>query len=205
VPCELRNNGSASFDVTIEANAGLIERGLYGGYVVLAPQGGGETLRVPYAGLKGNYQSTQMLTPTLSGFPWLAQLSGTSFFNRPSGATYTMGNGDIPYFLLHFDHHARKLDFTAIDATSGAPVHPVFSKTDVFEYLGRNSTPGGFFAFTWDGTRMHDNGKGTPDHRKVVPNGTYRIVLRALKPLGDETNPSHWETWTSPVITIARP
>lgn len=96
-----------------------------------------------------------------------------------------MAGDDIPYFLLHFDHHVQKLEFTVVKAADGKPVHPVFSKTDVFEYLGRNSTPGGFFTFTWDGTRMHDNGKGTPDHRKVVPNGQYRIVIRALKPLGD--------------------
>lgn len=197
--------GSASFDVTIDANAALVNRAIYGGYVVLTPQGGGEALRVPYAGLKGDYQSTQMLTPTTNGFPWLARLQGTSLFNQPAGATYSLAGDDIPYFLLHFDHHVQKLEFTVVKAADGKPVHPVFSKTDVFEYLGRNSTPGGFFTFTWDGTRMHDNGKGTPDHRKVVPNGQYQIVIRALKPLGDASNAAHWETWTSPTITLARP
>ena len=112
---------------------------------------------------------------------------------------------DIPFFLVHLDHHARTMEFTVLRAADGRPVHPVFSKTDVFDYVGRNSTPGGFFDFTWDGTRMHDNGKGTPDHRKVVPNGQYVIVLKVLKPLGDKSNPAHWETWTSPTITIARP
>ena len=48
--------GSASFDVTIAANAGLPDRSLYGGYIVLTPQAGGAALRVPYAGLKGDYQ-----------------------------------------------------------------------------------------------------------------------------------------------------
>ena len=38
-----------------------------------------------------------------------------------------------------------------------------------------------------------------------VPNGTYRIVITVLKALGDENNPAHVETWTSPVITLARP
>lgn len=196
--------GSASFDVTITANAGLVDRGLYGGYVVLTPQGGGAVYRVPYAGFKGDYQSTQVVTPTPNGFPWLAQLVGTSYFNRPAGATYTMVGDDIPYFLVHFDHHARTVQFEVFRADGGA-VHPVFNKTDVYEYFGRNSTPGGFFALTWDGTRMHDNGKGTPDHRKVVPNGDYVIKMSVLKPLGDASNPAHWETWTSPKITIARP
>ena len=196
--------GSASVDVTITANASLVDRGIYGGYVVLTPQGGGATYRVPYAGFKGDYQSTQVLTPTPNGFPWLAQLVGTSYFNRPAGATYTMVGDDIPFFLVHFDHHARRVMFEVFKA-DGSPVHPVFNKTDVYEYFGRNSTPGGFFALEWNGTRMHDNGKGTPDHRKVVPNGDYVIKMSVLKALGDESNPAHWETWTSPVITIARP
>lgn len=197
--------GSASFDVTIDANAGLVSRGIYGGYVVLTPQGGGETLRVPYAGMKGDYQSTQVVTPTPNGFPWLAQLGAGVFTNRPAGASFTMAGEDIPYFLVHLDHHAQKMEFSVLKAADRRPVHPVFSKTDVFEYFSRNATPAGFFSFTWDGTRMHDNGKGTPDHRKVVGNGQYVIEMKVLKPLGDETNPLHWETWTSPVITIARP
>lgn len=198
-------NGSASFDVTITANAGLVDRAIYGGYLTLVPQGGGETLRVPYAGFKGDYQTTPVITPTPNGFPWLAQLGGGFYNNRPSGATFTMVGDDIPLFLIHLDHHARKMEFSVTHAATGRPVHPVFSKTDVFEYVGRNSTPGGFFVFTWDGTRMHDNGKGTPDHRKVVPNGSYVITLRVLKPLGNESDPAHWEVWTSPVITLARP
>jgi minor extracellular serine protease Vpr len=197
--------GSASFDVTIEAAQTFVDRGIYGGYVTLTPEGGGERLRVPYAGLKGDYQSTQILTPTPNGFPWLAQLVSGSYLNRPAGAAYTMAGDDVPFFLVHLDHHARKMDFSVYRAGDGKPVHPVFSKTDVFEYVGRNATPGGFFAFAWDGTRMHDNGKGTPDHRKLVPNGDYVIVMKVLKALGDESNPAHWETWTSPTITLARP
>ena len=62
------------------------------------------------------------------------------------------------------------------------------------------------FAFPWDGTRMHDNGKGTPDHRKTVPDGQYKIVVKALKALGDAGNPADWETLkTSTTITIDRP
>ena len=34
--------------------------------------------------------STVVLTPTANGFPWLAQISGTSYLNRPTGGTYTL-------------------------------------------------------------------------------------------------------------------
>ena len=35
--------------------------------------------------------------------------------------------------------------------------------------------------------------------------GSYKLVVKALKALGDPANPAHWETWTSPTITIDRP
>ncbi|MDH4308972.1 MAG: hypothetical protein OEX04_16010, partial [Acidimicrobiia bacterium] len=67
------------------------------------------------------------------------------------------------------------------------------------QYLARNSTSTGFFAYAWDGTTV--GGKKT----YTVPDGQYVIELSVLKALGDADNPAHWETWTSPVITIDRP
>jgi hypothetical protein len=54
------------------------------------------------------------------------------------------------------------------------------------------------------------NGHGTPHavpggQRYTVPNNGYVVKISVLEALGDDTNPAHWETWTSPVITIARP
>jgi subtilisin family serine protease len=195
--------GSRTVDVTFTAPAGP-DRSQYGGYVVLAPQGGGPAYRVPYAGFTGDYQTVPVLTPTPSGFPWLAKLSGTTFINQPAGASYTMVDDDVPYFLVHLDHQSRYYEFRVFNAATGKPVHPVFANFDQADYVTRNTSATGFFAFAWDGTRSHDNGKGTPDHRKLVPNGDYIVQLRILKALGDPGNPAHWETWTSPVVTLAR-
>lgn len=194
--------GSASFDVTIAANAALVDRGIYGGYIALTVPGQSmPAYRVPFAGFKGDYQSTRVLTPTPSNFPWLAQLSGTSYLNRnATGATYTMVGSDIPYFLLHLDHHSRRIRLEAFDAVTGRAWHRVSDD----EYVTRNSTPGGFFAFTWDGTTF--TGKGANANQwRTVPNGQYVVRVSVLKALGDDSNPAHWETWTSNVITIARP
>ena len=65
--------GTASLDVTLSPSAGVPAGGIYGGYVVFTPVGGGQTLRVPFAGYNGNYQSIQVLTPTASGFPLIAR------------------------------------------------------------------------------------------------------------------------------------
>jgi hypothetical protein len=79
----------------------------------------------------------------------------------------------------------------------------VFSNFDEDEYVGRSLTATGFFAFAWDGTRAHSNGNNSL--RKFVPDGSYVVTLRVLKALGDPSNPAHWETWASPVVTIDRP
>jgi minor extracellular serine protease Vpr len=193
--------GAATVDVTITApNADKVQ---YGGYITLT--GGGRTLGVPYAGFAGDYQSITVLEPTAFGFPWLAKLDGTSYVNQPSGATFTMRDGDVPYFLVHFEHPARLMKMevfeSTADGTAGKPVHPVFHEIFNLEYIQRNSTATGFFAFPWDGTRFHNNGN---DKVKVVPNGKYVVRMSVLKALGDPKNSAHWESWNSPVITIAR-
>ncbi|HSW04469.1 S8 family peptidase [Aquabacterium sp.] len=192
--------GSASFNVTIAANAALPDRSLYGGYITLTPKGAGTKMSVPYAGFKGDYQATQVLTPTANGFPWLAKLSGSSFTNQPAGASYTLANGDIPYFLMHLDHMSREIKIEAFDAVSGK----AWNKVSDDEYVTRSATPGGFFAYTWDGVTFRGS-SGNPGQVKDVPNGQYVVKVSVLKALGDANNASHWETWTSPVITIARP
>lgn len=160
--------------------------------------------RVPYAGFVGDYQSIQVLAPTPNGFPWLTKVIDGFYTNQPDGATYSMVGEDIAFFLIHLDHQSRRLQMRILDANTGKPVHPVFDKFVDEEYLPRNSTSTSFFVFAWDGTRIH-NASGSKDLYKLVPDGDYVVELLVLKALGDETNPAHWESWTSPVITIDRP
>jgi len=168
--------------------------GQYGGYIVFTPQGGGQIYRVPFAGFVGDYQSIIALAPTAYGFPWLAKAVGTGFTGYPFGATFTLTGGDIPYILIHFDHQVRLMRMEVF-STSGKAWHRAYQEP----YLPRNSTSTSFFAFPWDGTTASGNKTYT------VPDGQYIIKLSVLKALGDDNNIAHWETWTSPVITIDRP
>lgn len=190
--------GKATVDVTITANAGLVDKGIYGGYVVATAQGTGEVLRVPFAGFKGDYQSIPVLTSGgSSGFPWLAQLVGTSYQNRnASGATYTMAGSDIAYFLLHLDHHSRKIQVKAYETGTNEPKGVI----SLDNFLPRSSTSSGFFTFGWDGTTSNNGAPAAP-----VANGSYYAKISVLKALGDPANPAHWETFTTNTITIARP
>lgn len=182
--------GTASVTVTVTANGGLPDRSLYGGYVTLTPGADGRPINVLYAGFKGDYQSTQVLTPTASGFPWLAKLVGTSYSNQPAGATFTMAGSDTAFVLYHLDHLSRTLKVEALDAAT------LVSRGIIGEdqYVGRSATPTGFFATNWDGSTSAG----------VQANGTYVIRVSVLKALGDPANPAHWEIWNSPTVTIAR-
>ena len=183
---------SVSVDVTITGEPTLAQRSIFGGYVIATPQGGGQTLRVPFAGMAGDYQSVPVLTSGGSGFPWLAQLSGGSYSNKnATGASYTMSGDDIAYFLLHLDHQSRKIVVKAFDKVSGQAMGLV--STD--SYLPRSSTSTGYFAFGWDGSTT----------RGVVPDGQYYVTIEVLKANGEPSNPAHWETFTTNTITIARP
>jgi minor extracellular serine protease Vpr len=202
--------GSASVNVAITPSAALADRSLYDGFITLTPQGGGQMLRVPWVGFKGDYQSIQVLTDAGCGLPAVFQLSATGSdsclgpgINRlgPSGGTFTLQGSDVPILLYHLNHQARKLNVQVLNA-DGSLVHPVFNYAAKLEYLPRNTTATSFFEFDWDGTRGQDNGN---NKRKVLPNGTYRLKLSVLKALGNESNPADWETFTSPPITLARP
>ncbi|MGH2446838.1 MAG: S8 family serine peptidase [Candidatus Limnocylindria bacterium] len=209
--------GSATVNVTIAAGAGIPAPALYGGYLYFTSET--ETLSVPYAGFKGDYQSIQAVTGAGADLPQVGRLtecgilrgldctSGGNWDLLPNGGTFTLDTSgaipDVPYFLVHLDHQVQSLELSVIDAGTGKPIHPVFNSFVDLELVGRNSTESSFFAFSWDGTRPHSaSGRGKT---KVVPDGTYLIELKALKALGDPTNPDHWETWTSPAVTIDRP
>jgi hypothetical protein len=193
----------ATIEVTITPNPALADRSLYGGYIVFTRSSGGQVYRVPYAGFKGDYQSIPALTPTPSGFPWLARRVNvthpgvpplTDWQRQGAGATFTFVGEDVPWIILHLDHQVRRLRAEVFD-TSGRSFQRAFE----FQYVGRNGTATGFFAIPWDGrttrgTRVAD-----------VPNGSYVIRLSVQKALGEDDDPAHWESWTSPVFGIARP
>jgi minor extracellular serine protease Vpr len=204
--------GSATVNVNIQAGA-WPDKSLYGGYVVLAPHDGGVTLRIPYVGFMGDYQSLPVLTGANCGLPAVFQIKAGSAdpclgpgISRlgATGAAFTLQGSDFPILLFHLNHQARKLNLQVYKA-DGSPVHPVFNVVAQADYLRRNSTASSFFEFDWDGTRSQDNGGGNGDHRKALPNGRYILKLSVLKALGNAGNAGDWETFTTPPITLARP
>jgi hypothetical protein len=180
--------GSASVVVTIYPPGGP-NLGTYGGYIVFTPQDSGPVYRVPYAGFVGDYQELPVLDANPYGLPWLWESYISEEF------VYTMEAGDYPEFWVNFGHQVRKFRMEVFDADKGKSWHRAFD----FDYVGRNANYNYINSYVWDGTTL--SGKKV----WVVPDGDYIVVISVLKALGDDNNPDHWETWTSPVITIDRP
>jgi len=175
--------GTATANATIYPPTGP-DLGTYGGYIVFTPQGGGQMYRVPYAGFVGDYQDLPVLSANPFGLPWSV------------GCTVcTMEGGDVADFWVNFGHQVRKFRMEVFDANSGKAWHRVYD----FDYVGRNENYNFIFSFPWDGTTV--NGKKV----NTVPDGDYVVVISVQKALGEDDNPDHWETWTSPMITIDRP
>jgi subtilisin family serine protease len=158
--------------------------GTYGGYIVFTPQDAGQVYRIPYAGFVGDYQALPVLDANPYGLPWLL-----------GGPTFTMEAGDYPEFWVNFGRQVRMFRMEIFDADTGKNWKRAFD----LDYVGRNSNYNFINSYVWDGT--------TVSGKKVwtVPDGDYVAVISVLKALGDDDNPDHWETWTSPVFTIDRP
>jgi subtilisin family serine protease len=193
--------GTATVNATITAptTANLYT---YGGYLVATPQAGGLPLRVPYIGVTGDYQAVKVLGTAGAGLPLLARLVSGSFSPVGDGAVFTMADGDhIPYILVQLAHAARtlKAEIFSAPASAGGPLGQSWHSAFQAEYLGRNSAATSFFSVGLDGQTANGHFVYT------LPNGSYVAVMSALKPLGNSANPADWETWQSPVFTIARP
>ena len=187
-------------------------KGQYGGYIVLTPQGGGQVLRVPYAGFIGDYQSIVAATPTAFGFPWVSRLTSCnpvlvrglncfdpagSYTNAPGG-TFTMADAfNVPQLLVHLDHQVRRMKVEVLNATTGKTWHLAFD----LEHLARNSTSTGVTAYPFSGQTTGANGKKF----FTVPDGTYVFRISILKAAGSNSNPAHTETLTTSQFTIDRP
>jgi subtilisin family serine protease len=203
--------GSAKLTATITANPALPDKGIYGGYIVFKAEGA-QTLRVPYAGFKGDYQSLVAIPTDPNNSPAIGFVDAAGDLAlADDGQTFTLAGGDLPLLIIHLDHQVRKLRAVIVDVATDQPVHSSKNRAVDIEFMPRNTTPTGIFVFPWDGTRITKVNRGAGDDfgtvlsSKPVPNGSYRLVIKALKALGNENNPAHWETWSSTVIKLARP
>jgi minor extracellular serine protease Vpr len=182
--------GKATVEIGFARPETLPEGSLFGGFLAMAPEGGGRTVRVPYAGFQGDYQSIVAMNPDAS--PFGNPILRPDFeFGPSSPLTIDPLHGQAAIVLFHLRHPVRRLRVELFDTPSGR------SRGRLAEagYFHRNGTAEEFFFLSWNGR----DAAGDP-----LPAGSYVLRLAAQKALGDDDNPAHWEIWTSPPVTILR-
>jgi minor extracellular serine protease Vpr len=219
--------GTADVSVTFTPPAAASTEGrVYGGWVQLTKAGESTpSLRVPYAGFRGDYQGLTVLTPgacASTPFPALFKRGGQTecvaatpttaavvlqgFTKQAAGATYNVENRpDRPVVLFQLGHQSRRLEITAISQTTGQRYLVAWD-----DLVGRNATNDlsatGFFTYTWDGKYVAPTGGGNLN-RRAAPTGSYKLELKTtdFKALNESvSSPDTFEVKTTDAFSIVR-
>lgn len=174
---------------------------MYGGWIVLKSTA--EQKVIPFGGIYGDYQAVKVLTDQGIGLPALGKVVPDGYDLADPNQVYTMANGDMPVLMFHLEYPISSLKVRAYkanaDGTKGAPVNRKVPVVISHDKLGRDPS---FLAMTWDGTYPSNRGKGAK--MLTAPDGRYILELTITKALGNERNPKHTETFTTPAFTISR-
>lgn len=173
---------------------------MYGGYIILTPNKDVPTLRVPYAGFIGDYQSIVHMAdgPYLTLYGYDADADEWGYFlypEDPASYPYWMQDYDIPYFFVNLEHQAQELKIIIFNAETNEKLGVAYTES----LLPRVATSGNFFVFSFDGYVVKDG------VLKRVPDGLYYAKIKVLKANGDPLIKADWEKWVSPDFLIDRP
>ena len=179
--------GAGSLEVTVTEPLELEGGGLFGGFVVLSPADGGRPLRVPYLGMKGDYQHLVTMDPSVT--PFGNPILSDAFYLRPPGPlTINPGEGSVAWVIFQLQYPVRRVRLSLFEAGGRS-----LGRLSDTSYLPRNSSEEFFYFLVWAGR----DADGNP-----VPAGDYVLKLSVQKALGQDDNPEHWESWTSPTVTL---
>jgi hypothetical protein len=198
----------------LKGKAGL----LYGGWVQFTTTGAGNTVTVPFAGLRGDYQAVKLLNkfkPVIDaqGHTWslpsLGYVDGDGFLaaETGSGHVYSMEQDlgfDVPFVLYHLDYPASDVTMKITNTKTKKSYDAILDWSQVSNsgkasskslHLNRQSRDASFQYVYFLGIDY----KGTAYR---VNDGTYTLTLKVLKPLGTSKKKSHWESFTTKPFVI---
>ncbi|KAI0645827.1 subtilisin-like protease [Trametes meyenii] len=189
-----------------------------------------ESYQVSYLGLAGALKDAQVVDDTDAFFgvnlPVLTDAAGNFLTNATN---FTFVGDDTPSVLMRLTFGTPKILFdivepninitTTLNKRSDVPVadrsifsFPNAAKSGTFAQV---RTLGSLFEADFqprnsdvnDGTGFNTLTLASPQFANgtAIPNGSYRILLRALKVTGDPTREEDFESWLSPLIGIDVP
>jgi subtilisin family serine protease len=192
---------------------------LYGGWVKFTTTGAGNNVSVPFVGLRGDYQAVKLLNKFRFDdgvSPWtlpsLGYVDGSGYLTpeTASGHVFTMENSDsafdLPFVFYHLDYPASdvtmkltntrtKKSYDAILDWTTFGVGGAYKISKKSTHLYKQPRDAAFQYVYYGG--IYSKGEAWS-----VPDGTYTLTLRVLKPLGTTGKKSHWESFTTKSFTI---
>ncbi|KAJ6603216.1 subtilisin-like protease [Mycena vulgaris] len=192
---------------------------VYSGFIYATS--GAESVHATYLGLAASLKDKQVIDNTNATFgvplPIVLDSAGNV---QDAPVNYTFVGEDAPTVLWRqaFGTPILRLDLVAPDITLTGTLNTRASHGPTFSFS--HSHKGGSFAkvpiigalLEMDYVSRSDEGDlldntvvlpNTFANGTVIPNGTYKILLRSLKVTGDPTNEADYESWLSPIIGVA--
>ncbi|WP_158645652.1 S8 family serine peptidase [Stackebrandtia albiflava] len=184
-------HGSTTVRIRIGQPENVPDGTVFGGWVEFDPLFFGESSRVSYMGVSGDWHAVSAINPTFTdvntGLDNPALRPGHFDFGENAPITVTEADGEAWVMLSHGFPMLTELRMEVVDGDGRVVATPVREFMVV-----RNSGAGtGMDFYGWD-TRLAD---GTP-----APDGEYTLRLSFFKSLDDGPP----EIWESPVVTIDR-
>ncbi|PPQ90634.1 hypothetical protein CVT25_006617 [Psilocybe cyanescens] len=200
---------------------------VFSGFIQVAGASAADTFHVSYLGLQGSLKNKQVIddTDVFFGVPIPALLDSAGDV-QAGPLNYTFVGDDVPTLLwrLAFGTPAFRVDLVnsninfkpTITSRGFGGIGPFFSfpsphnggsfaqvkivgSLAEFDFVSRNNddtdpTGEGFSTFVFE-TPTFANGT-------TIPNGSYRVLVRALKVTGNPTREEDYESWLSPIVGI---
>ncbi|PFH47296.1 hypothetical protein AMATHDRAFT_198228 [Amanita thiersii Skay4041] len=179
-----------------------------------------ENLHVTYLGLAASLKDKRVIDTesVISGVPGpvIINLKGSKVQNRP--ATYTMINEDIPilFFQLAFGTPILRIDLVHSDTNFGPMLKgvlgtnlPPYHRGSHFEDV---KIVGNIAEADWVRRDAEDHNWTKKaqsidqfSNMTAIPNGDYRVLVRALRVTGNPSMLADYESWLSHPIYIRAP
>ncbi|KAG8724913.1 hypothetical protein FRC09_012078 [Ceratobasidium sp. 395] len=197
---------------------------VYSGFIK-ANGSDGSSLQSTYLGVAASLKAAKVLDNTDAYFGVKLPLVTDKDGNPIEGpTTYTLNGTDTPLLQNQGDNQRRSVE-TLGELDARALPRSTINKRSIWgwlfcwknrnggtfaqvkilgtiyreDYISRNSAAGTADANGYSGLSVTKFANGT-----AIPNGSYKILLRALKITGDPKKEEDYEVWTSPEIIIKR-
>ncbi|CAA7260648.1 unnamed protein product [Cyclocybe aegerita] len=198
---------------------------VFSGFIQVAGASVSETFHVSYIGLRGSLRDKQVIDDTNTFFeePTPALLDSAGDIQK-GALNYTFVEDDLPSLVwrLAFGTPAFHVDLVDANTTFRPTITPRQLEPPLFTFP---RLKGGSFAqvktigplaeldyITRNNEDPNDNGfslvlidEPVFANGTRIPNGLYKILIRALRVTGNPANQADYESWLSPIIGINAP